>query len=132
MSRLLSDRAAKTNQVVVLPSALEDPANSPPGLYRVGLLTTCIFDDDPCVFIENVALYGSTGPVPDGDHRIPLHKLHGGRAVVTGRKSEQSLYDFSLATYDTGDTFDQSLSKGFIEIWSLPSKISARRDLQGK
>src|SRR5882757_3515643 len=59
-------------------------------------------------------------------------KLHGGRAVVTGQKSEQSLYDFSLATYDTGDTFDQSLSKGFIEIWSLPSKISARRDLQGK
>lgn len=55
--------------------------------------------------------------------------LQGGRAVVTGRKSEQSLYDFSLATYDTGDTFDQSLAKGFIEIWSLPSKISARRDL---
>ena len=56
-------------------------------------------------------------------------KLQGGRAVVTGRKSEQSLYDFGLATYDTGDTFDQSLAKGFIEIWSLPSKISARRDL---
>jgi len=55
--------------------------------------------------------------------------LQGGRAVVTGRKSEESLYDFSLATYDTGDTFDQSLAKGFIEIWSLPSKISARRDL---
>ena len=54
--------------------------------------------------------------------------LHGGRAVPTGRKSEQSLYDFSLATYDTGDTFDQSLAKGFIELWSLPSKISARRD----
>ncbi|TQO18900.1 argininosuccinate synthase [Rhodoglobus vestalii] len=54
--------------------------------------------------------------------------LHGGRAVPTGRKSEQSLYDFSLATYDTGDTFDQSLAKGFIDLWSLPSKISARRD----
>ena len=54
--------------------------------------------------------------------------LHAGRAVPTGRKSEQSLYDFSLATYDTGDTFDQSLAKGFIELWSLPSKISARRD----
>ena len=24
-----------------------------------GLLTTCIFDDDPCVFVENVALYGT-------------------------------------------------------------------------
>ncbi|HWR84408.1 MAG TPA: argininosuccinate synthase [Rhodoglobus sp.] len=58
-------------------------------------------------------------------------KLQGGRAVVTGAKSDESLYDFSLATYDTGDTFDQSLSKGFIEIWSLPSKISARRDLRG-
>jgi argininosuccinate synthase len=56
-------------------------------------------------------------------------QLQGGRAVVTGRKSDESLYDFSLATYDTGDTFDQSLAKGFIEIWSLPSKISARRDL---
>ncbi|MFC8449809.1 argininosuccinate synthase [Kitasatospora sp. NPDC057223] len=54
--------------------------------------------------------------------------LHGGRAVVDGRKSDQSLYDFNLATYDTGDTFDQSMSKGFIEIFGLSSKIAARRD----
>jgi argininosuccinate synthase len=72
------------------------------------------------VFIDDTQKYVS------GEIRL---KLQGGRAVVTGQKSEQSLYDFSLATYDTGDTFDQSLSKGFIEIWSLPSKISARRDL---
>ncbi|MDN3054138.1 argininosuccinate synthase [Streptomyces sp. SRF1] len=56
--------------------------------------------------------------------------LHGGRAVVTGRKSRQSLYDFNLATYDTGDTFDQSLSKGFIEIFGMSSKIAAKRDLR--
>jgi argininosuccinate synthase len=74
------------------------------------------------VFIDDTQKYVS------GDIRL---KLHGGRAVVTGQKSDTSLYDFSLATYDTGDTFDQSLSKGFIEIWSLPSKISARRDLKG-
>lgn len=74
------------------------------------------------VFIDDTQKYVS------GDIRL---KLQGGSAVVTGQKSEQSLYDFSLATYDTGDTFDQSLSKGFIEIWSLPSKISARRDLRG-
>ncbi|MFF7591143.1 argininosuccinate synthase [Kitasatospora purpeofusca] len=61
-----------------------------------------------------------------GDIRIVLH---GGRAVVNGRKSDQSLYDFNLATYDTGDTFDQSMSKGFIEIFGLSSKIAARRDL---
>jgi argininosuccinate synthase len=74
------------------------------------------------VFIDDTQKYVS------GDIRL---KLQGGRATVTGQRSEQSLYDFSLATYDTGDTFDQSLSKGFIEIWSLPSKISARRDLKG-
>ena len=61
-----------------------------------------------------------------GDIRMTLH---GGRAVVTGRKSQESLYDFNLATYDTGDTFDQSLSKGFIEIFGMSSKIAAKRDL---
>ena len=54
--------------------------------------------------------------------------LHGGRAVVTGRRSERSLYDFSLATYDSGDTFDQSLAKGFVTLWGLPSRIAAARD----
>ncbi|MCM2577087.1 argininosuccinate synthase [Streptomyces meridianus] len=63
-----------------------------------------------------------------GDIRMTLQ---GGRAVVTGRKSASSLYDFNLATYDTGDTFDQSLSKGFIEIFGMSSKIAAKRDLQG-
>ncbi len=60
-----------------------------------------------------------------GDVRMTLH---GGRAVATGRRSASSLYDFNLATYDEGDTFDQSLAKGFIELWGLPSKIASRRD----
>ncbi|MSS85062.1 argininosuccinate synthase [Actinomycetaceae bacterium WB03_NA08] len=54
--------------------------------------------------------------------------LHGGRAVVTGRKTDSGLYDFNLATYETGDTFDQSHSRGFIEIYGLPAKMSAARD----
>jgi argininosuccinate synthase len=54
--------------------------------------------------------------------------LHGGRAVVTGRRSEASLYDFGMATYDTGDTFDQSLAKGFVQLWGLPSQMAAARD----
>ncbi|HET8971426.1 MAG TPA: argininosuccinate synthase [Candidatus Nanopelagicales bacterium] len=54
--------------------------------------------------------------------------LHGGRAVVTGRRGDESLYDFGLATYDSGDTFDQSLAKGFIDIFGLSSKVAARRD----
>jgi argininosuccinate synthase len=54
--------------------------------------------------------------------------LHGGRAVPTGRRSPSTLYDFNLATYDEGDSFDQSLAKGFVELWGLPSRIAADRD----
>jgi argininosuccinate synthase len=56
--------------------------------------------------------------------------LHAGTCTVSGRRSEASLYDFSLATYDEGDTFDQSLAKGFVELWGMPSKIAAQRDLR--
>lgn len=56
--------------------------------------------------------------------------LHGGRAVVTGRRSDSSLYDFNLATYDSGDSFDQHASNGFIEIYGLPSKVAAARDVK--
>jgi argininosuccinate synthase len=71
------------------------------------------------VFIDDASRYVT------GDVRL---KLHGGRAVVTGRRSPVSLYDYKLATYDTGDTFDQSMAKGFVELWGLPSKIAALRD----
>ena len=60
-----------------------------------------------------------------GDIRMTLH---GGRAVVNGRRSEASLYDYDLATYDEGDQYDQSLAKGFVEIWGMPAKIAAKRD----
>ena len=69
----------------------------------------------------------STQEYVSGDIRMTLH---GGRAVVTGRRSETSLYDFGLATYDEGDTFDQSQAKGFIELHGLSSKIAAGRDLR--
>jgi argininosuccinate synthase len=54
--------------------------------------------------------------------------LHGGRAVVTGRRSSASLYDYNLATYDAADAFDQSLAKGFVELWGLPTRIASQRD----
>jgi argininosuccinate synthase len=60
-----------------------------------------------------------------GDIRLTLHA---GTCTVSGRRSQASLYDFSLATYDEGDTFDQSLAKGFVELWGMPSKIAAQRD----
>lgn len=47
-------------------------------------------------------------------------KLHKGNCSVVGRKSPDSLYKKELATYEKGDVFDQSLAKGFIELWGLP------------
>ncbi|MCW2707578.1 MAG: argininosuccinate synthase [Frankiales bacterium] len=64
-----------------------------------------------------------------GEIRLTLHH---GNCTVTGRRSDASLYDYDLATYDEGDTFDQSLAKGFVELWGLPSKIAARRDLRAQ
>jgi argininosuccinate synthase len=58
--------------------------------------------------------------------------LHGGHIAVNGRRSSESLYDFNLATYDEGDTFDQSSAKGFVHVHGLSSKIAAQRDLAGK
>jgi pyruvate/2-oxoglutarate/acetoin dehydrogenase E1 component len=44
-----------------------------------GLLLSCIFDDDPCIFVEHsMLLFGRKDEVPDGDHRVPL----GAAAVV--------------------------------------------------
>lgn len=59
-------------------------------------------------------------------------KMQAGRCWVTGRRSEAALYDFDMATYDEGDTFDQSLAKGFVDLWGLPTRIAAARNLRVK
>lgn len=60
-----------------------------------------------------------------GDIRLVMH---GGNINVNGRRSDESLYDFNLATYDEGDSFDQSLAKGFVQLHGLSSKINSKRD----
>ncbi len=52
-------------------------------------------------------------------------KLFKGAAEAVARTSPQSLYDFSLATYGAEDVFDQSSSRGFIEIFGLPAKVTS-------
>ena len=51
-------------------------------------------------------------------------KMEKGSLRVVGRESKYSLYDDNLATYATGSTFDQSLAKGFVELWGLQSVIA--------
>ncbi len=48
-------------------------------------------------------------------------KMFKGSLRVVGRKSEYSLYSHDLATYGSSSTFDQTLGKGFVELWGLQS-----------
>lgn len=54
-------------------------------------------------------------------------KLHKGSSCVVGRESKESLYDVSLATYETADSFSHDSAKGFIELFGLPLKVWAKR-----
>ena len=51
-------------------------------------------------------------------------KMQKGSLRVVGRESNYSLYKNDLATYAAGSSFDQSLAKGFVELWGLQSIIA--------
>jgi pyruvate dehydrogenase E1 component beta subunit len=51
-----------------------------------GLLRSSIRDDDPVVFLENLALYNTKGEVPEGDYTVEI-----GRAAVTKEGSDITL-----------------------------------------
>ncbi|CAN5430336.1 argininosuccinate synthase [soil metagenome] len=46
-------------------------------------------------------------------------RLSPGSCIVTGRRSETSLYDYELATYDAADSFRHEDSAGFVRLWGL-------------
>jgi len=55
-----------------------------------------------------------------GSVRVKLFK---GSAVIVGRKSDNSLYSFDLATYGSEDEFDHKAAEGFIYVWGLPVRV---------
>ncbi len=59
-----------------------------------------------------------------GDVRV---RLDHGTAAIVGRRSDASLYDRALATYDQGDLFDHASAVGFIAIFGLPLRTEAAR-----
>ena len=56
----------------------------------------------------------------NGEVRVKLYK--GGLQVV-GRSSPMSLYDQNLVNYNIKTGFNQSYSKGFIELWGLQTRM---------
>jgi argininosuccinate synthase len=65
------------------------------------------------------AFVDSTQKRVSGDVKLKLYK---GSVTIAGRKSPNTRYKMELATYGEGDVFDQSLAKGFIDLWAMPYK----------
>ena len=60
----------------------------------------------------------------NGEVKLRFEK---GNCTVVGRRSPSSLYDYGLATYDEGDTFNRDAAAGFIEQWGMPTKVWAKQ-----
>jgi argininosuccinate synthase len=59
-----------------------------------------------------------------GDVRL---RLEPNRCFVVGRRSDYSLYDYGLATYDAADSFNHADSEGFVRLWGLGLQTWAAR-----
>jgi len=67
--------------------------SSPAEAY--GLMLSCIFDDDPCLFIENLPSYWNPGAMPELGRRIPL-----GQAKVVREGSDVTVISYSRILQD--------------------------------
>ena len=70
------------------------------------------------------AFFASTQSTVTGDVRLAFYK---GSCTVTGCKAPVAMYDFGLATYDEGDTFDRSAAAGFMTLYGLPNNTWAKK-----
>lgn len=57
-------------------------------------------------------------------------KLYKGSATAIARKSPYSLYNEEFATFGQDSVYDQSDAAGFINLFGLPLKVAALRDLK--
>jgi argininosuccinate synthase len=75
------------------------------------------------------AFIDSTQEKVSGTVKVKFFK---GNMKIVGRKSENSLYDHGLSTYDRTSTFDQNAAVGFIQLWGLPSIVANRKPIARK
>ncbi|SFV15276.1 alpha-ketoacid dehydrogenase subunit beta [Pseudoduganella namucuonensis] len=82
--------------------------SSPADAY--GLLLSCIFDDDPCIFVENMPLYFAPGVAPVRGERIPI-----GKAKVVREGTDATVISYSRTLNDVVAVADK-LAKDNISI----------------
>ncbi|CAB3735998.1 alpha-ketoacid dehydrogenase subunit beta [Paraburkholderia rhynchosiae] len=80
-----------------------------------GLLLSCIEDDDPCIFIENMVTYWSDGPAPERGIRIPL-----GKASVVRQGTDATIIAYSRQVLDACAVADNLQREGIsVEVVDL-------------
>ena len=52
-------------------------------------------------------------------------KLYKGNCIVVGRKSDYTLYEPDIATFDASALYDQKDATGFLNLYGLPIKVEA-------
>jgi len=72
-----------------------------------GLMLSCIFDDDPCLFIENMPTYWNPGPAPAAGVRIPL-----GEAKVLRAGADVTVVSYSRIVADCAAVADKLAKDG--------------------
>lgn len=53
-------------------------------------------------------------------------RLEPGRCFANGRRSDWSLYDYGLATYDAADNFRHQDAEGFVRLWGLGTQVHSK------
>jgi len=60
----------------------------------------------------------------NGEVKVKLYK---GGMICIGRRSEYSIYNKELATYEAWSKFNQKMAEGFIEIWGMQTVIANKK-----
>jgi pyruvate/2-oxoglutarate/acetoin dehydrogenase E1 component len=85
-----------------------------------GLLTSSIFDPDPCIFVETVLTYGARGPVPDDPgFSIPL-----GEADVKRPGRDVTIVTYGRGVFDALTVAEQLAPEGIdVEVLDLRTLV---------
>jgi acetoin:2,6-dichlorophenolindophenol oxidoreductase subunit beta len=85
-----------------------------------GLLTSSIFDPDPCIFVETVLTYGARGAVPDDPaFAIPL-----GQADVKRQGSDVTIVTYGRGVFDALTVAEQLVPDGVdVEVLDLRTLV---------
>ena len=88
------------------------------------LLTSCIFDDDPCIFIESTLMMRARGQAPAPGHKVPI-----GKANIVRSGSDVTLIGYGRPMGDAAAAVEALAGEGVsVELIDLRTIVPYDRD----